>query len=128
MHGTQQVRLHQVHMNAVLPEFRCSSLDVYFNTLAFYYHHAKYILSDVLPCGIAWIRKQLRHADILWFDENFLAALRALLPEVRSMFGFGSGRGDFERYFYDQVCWLPEHFYICNYSSCQICRVFWGCA
>lgn len=49
-------------------------------------------------------RKQLRHADIVWFDENFLAALQQLLPEVRSMFGFGSGRGDFERYFYDQVC------------------------
>ncbi|BDA43807.1 hypothetical protein COCOBI_04-8240 [Coccomyxa sp. Obi] len=47
-------------------------------------------------------RKQLRHADITWFDENFLAALRQLLPEVRSMFGFGSGRGDFERYFYEQ--------------------------
>ncbi len=45
----------------------------------------------------------MRHSDITWFDENFLAALRQLLPDVRSMFGFGSGRGDFERYFYDQV-------------------------
>ena len=48
-------------------------------------------------------RRELRHADIIWFDEHFLAALRALLPDVRSMFGFGSGRGDFERDFFNAV-------------------------
>ena len=48
-------------------------------------------------------RKQLRHSEIMWFDENFLAVLLQRLGDVRSMFGFGSGRGDFERWFYEQV-------------------------
>lgn len=39
----------------------------------------------------------------MWFDEAFLAALQQRLGDVRSMFGFGSGRGDFERWFYEQV-------------------------
>ena len=39
----------------------------------------------------------------MWFDEAFLAALMQRLGDVRSMFGFGSGRGDFERWFYEQV-------------------------
>ena len=39
----------------------------------------------------------------MWFDENFLAVLLQRLGDVRSMFGFGSGRGDFERWFYEQV-------------------------
>ena len=39
----------------------------------------------------------------MWFDEAFLAVLQQRLGDVRSMFGFGSGRGDFERWFYEQV-------------------------
>lgn len=54
-----------------------------------------------MPC-----RKQLRHSEIMWFDEAFLAVLQERLGDVRSMFGFGSGRGDFERYFFEQVCIL----------------------
>jgi len=45
----------------------------------------------------------------MWFDENFLAVLLQRLGDVRSMFGFGSGRGDFERWFYEQVdCNVPN--------------------
>ena len=47
--------------------------------------------------------KKLRHVDIMWFDENWLTALLERLGDVRSVFGFGSGRGDFERYFFEQV-------------------------
>ncbi|CAK0779713.1 hypothetical protein CVIRNUC_004832 [Coccomyxa viridis] len=47
-------------------------------------------------------RKKLRHVDIMWFDENWLTALLERLGDVRSVFGFGSGRGDFERYFFEQ--------------------------
>ena len=54
-----------------------------------------------MPC-----RKQLRHSEIMWFDEAFLAVLQERLGDVRSMFGFGSGRGDFEHYFFEQVCIL----------------------
>lgn len=43
----------------------------------------------------------------MWFDESFLAVLAERLGDVRSMFGFGSGRGDFERYFYEQVMSCP---------------------
>ncbi len=55
-------------------------------------------------------RKQLRHSDIMWFDEAFLAVLQERLGDVRSIFGFGSGRGDFERYFFEQVCILPNSY------------------
>lgn len=54
-------------------------------------------------------RKQLRHSEIMWFDEAFLAVLQERLGDVRSMFGFGSGRGDFERYFFEQVCTLQNN-------------------
>ncbi len=56
------------------------------------------LITDTMTC-----RKQLRHSEIMWFDENFLAVLLQQLGDVRSMFGFGSGRGDFERWFYEQV-------------------------
>ena len=39
----------------------------------------------------------------MWFDENWLTALLERLGDVRSVFGFGSGRGDFERYLFEQV-------------------------
>ena len=58
-------------------------------------------MSSPSPC-----RKQLRHNEIMWFDEAFLAVLQERLGDTRSMFGFGSGRGDFERYFSEQVCTL----------------------
>lgn len=58
-------------------------------------------MKSQLPC-----RKQLRHSEIMWFDEAFLAVLQERLGDMRSMFGFGSGRGDFERYFSEQVCIL----------------------
>ena len=45
----------------------------------------------------------MRHSEIMWFDEAFLAALQQRLGDVRSMYGFGSGRGDFERWYYEQV-------------------------
>ena len=39
----------------------------------------------------------------MWFDEYWLTALLERLGDVRSVFGFGSGRGDFERYLFEQV-------------------------
>ena len=52
---------------------------------------------------LAACRKKLRHVEIMWFDENWLTALLERLGDVRSAFGFGSGRGDFERYLFEQV-------------------------
>ena len=86
--------------------------------------HMEHMIKDYPTCvktalkssGVAALReclqankRALTHADILWFDEHFLATLRGLLPDVRSMFGFGSGRGDFERDFYNAVR-LPPSF------------------
>jgi hypothetical protein len=48
-------------------------------------------------------RKGLSNEQMRWFDEHFVTALLGLLPDVRSMFGFGSGRGDFERFFFQSV-------------------------
>ena len=52
---------------------------------------------------LAACRKKLQHVEIMWFDENWLIALLERLGDVRSVFGFGSGRGDFERYLFEQV-------------------------
>ena len=54
----------------------------------------------------------------MWFDEAFLAALQQRLGDVRSMFGFGSGRGDFERWFYEQV-----NMSCCNLKRKRLCLV-----
>ena len=68
-------------------------------------------------------RKGLTTNEMRWFDEHFITALLGLLPDVRSMFGFGSGRGDFERFFFQSVRGCSLHMQgPCNASDGQVLR------
>lgn len=47
-------------------------------------------------------KKSLNHTEIYFFDDKFLTKLRELLPGIHSVFDFGSGRGDFLRFHFNE--------------------------
>lgn len=47
-------------------------------------------------------KKRLNHSEIFFFDNEFLLKLREILTGIHSVFDFGSGRGDFLRFHYNE--------------------------
>lgn len=47
-------------------------------------------------------KKSLNHSEIFFFDHEFLTKLREILTNIHSVFDFGSGRGDYLRYHFNQ--------------------------